>query len=174
MGSVHQFMNLDPYQLGYFITQVGLSAASFGVSDADVAVVGMALQQHFEYKCAPPEDIVPGAQPQIQAVCVNPACPLAVNATCSLYTNVTNPTYVNGSSYGGGSSSSSSGGSSSGPGSGSGSSGSGAVSGTGAMGGSATATASGPSMVTKNAGGSIRAADFVQVMLTVVVGFLMA
>lgn len=36
-------MVLDPYQLGYFITQVGLSAASFGVAESDISAVAMAL-----------------------------------------------------------------------------------------------------------------------------------
>lgn len=160
MGNVHKFMDLDPIELGYFITQVGLAAASFGVSDADVTGVDMALEQHFGYRCAPPEAIVPGAQPEIQAICVNPACPLAANATCSLYANVSEPTYVNGSSFSGESGNSSSGASSA----------SGGTAGTGTMSGSASATGSSPAMATRSgADGKIKAGGLIEVVLTVVV-----
>ena len=67
--SVHKYMDLDPYQVGYFITQVGLAASSFGVADADVGAVGMALSSLFGYKCAPPVTVVPAQGSQLQAVC---------------------------------------------------------------------------------------------------------
>jgi hypothetical protein len=41
---VHQDMALDASQAGYFITQVGLSASSFGVATADVEAVGKTLR----------------------------------------------------------------------------------------------------------------------------------
>ena len=40
-------MALDAFQVGYFITQVGLSAVSFGVAQADVEAVGMSLNNLF-------------------------------------------------------------------------------------------------------------------------------
>ena len=43
-------MDLDAFELGYFIEQVGLAASSFGVVDADVEAVGMALTKLFDYK----------------------------------------------------------------------------------------------------------------------------
>jgi hypothetical protein len=85
MGNVHKFMDLNPIQLGYFITQVGLSAASFGVATEDVTAVGTALQKHFGYRCAPPETIVPQAPAEIQAICQDMSCPLAANPTCAAY-----------------------------------------------------------------------------------------
>jgi hypothetical protein len=70
MYEVHKYMALDAFQVGYFITQVGLSAASFGVETADVEAVGMALQGLFGYKCAAPATVVPSQGPQLQAVCI--------------------------------------------------------------------------------------------------------
>ena len=78
-------MDLNPIQVGYFITQVGLSAASFGVASSDVTAVGQALTKLFDYRCSAPAAIVPGAPAETQAICMNPACPLADNATCSAY-----------------------------------------------------------------------------------------
>ena len=69
MYEVHKYMALDTFQVGYFITQVGLSAASFGVSSSDVEAVGMALQSLFGFKCAPSTTIVPSQGPQLQSVC---------------------------------------------------------------------------------------------------------
>lgn len=51
-------MNLNANQMGYFIQQVGLAAASFGVSAADVATVGAALDKLFNKKCSPPTDVL--------------------------------------------------------------------------------------------------------------------
>ena len=59
MYEVHKYMALDAAQVGYFITQVGLSAASFGVATADVEAVGKALMDLFGYRCAPPAMVVP-------------------------------------------------------------------------------------------------------------------
>ncbi|KAK0247078.1 hypothetical protein LTR01_008949 [Friedmanniomyces endolithicus] len=49
-------MALDPYEIGYFITQVGLSAASFGVAQSDITDVASALFSLFSYKCEPPSE----------------------------------------------------------------------------------------------------------------------
>lgn len=174
MGNVHKFMDLDPFELGYFITQVGLSAASFGVANADVEIVGNALQQHFGYRCAPAEAIVPGAQPEIQSICTNPACPLAMNATCSLYANVSEPTYKNGTAFGSSGSSNSSMGGSSGSSSGSRSSSGNGMSGTGTAGGSATSTGASPAQATKNAGGRFVVDGVIEVVLTMVVALFLA
>ncbi|TKA43178.1 hypothetical protein B0A54_06127 [Friedmanniomyces endolithicus] len=37
MYSVHKYMALDSYDFGFFVQQVALSAASFGVAQADLA-----------------------------------------------------------------------------------------------------------------------------------------
>ena len=54
MFEVHKFMQLNQYEMGYFIEQVALSAASFGVTDNDVITVAGALMQYFGYQCQPP------------------------------------------------------------------------------------------------------------------------
>ena len=95
MYSVHKFMALDAYQMGYFIQQVGLSAASFGVTDDDVAAVGMALTKLFDYRCAAPATAVPAQGPQLQSICIVDSCPLADNATCSAYEPVIEPGVAN-------------------------------------------------------------------------------
>jgi hypothetical protein len=85
MFQVHRFMRLDPFQLGFFIQQVALAGASFGVADADLEAVGMALQQLFGLRCAPPVEVVKAQGPQLQAICIVESCPLAPEAVCSKY-----------------------------------------------------------------------------------------
>lgn len=70
MYKVHKHMALDAFQVGYFITQVGLSAASFGVAQADVEAVGMSLNNLFGYKCGRPATVVLSQGPQLQTVCI--------------------------------------------------------------------------------------------------------
>src|ERR1700737_1114655 len=82
---VHKFMNLSKPEIDYFITQVGLSAASFGVATTDVMAVGKALNDTFNQRCSPPAAVIPAQGAQLQAICVNPACPTASNAVCALY-----------------------------------------------------------------------------------------
>jgi hypothetical protein len=74
MYEVHKDMALDAVQVGYFITQVGLSAASFGVATADVEAVGKALMDLFGYRCAPPATVVPSQGPQLHSVCIAVCC----------------------------------------------------------------------------------------------------
>jgi hypothetical protein len=161
MGRVHQFMDLDAYQMGYFITQVGLAAASFGVTTPDVTAVGMALQNAFDYRCAAPAAIVPGSQPEIQAICVNPACPLAMNPQCSAYQNVSVPMYANGSMFQPEPSMS--------PSASMSMSGSGSPAATGSMsmGGGSTTTGSTPAQVTKNVADGIKAGGIMEVVMMV-------
>ena len=99
MYNVHKFMDIDALELGYFITQVGTAAASFGVSAADITTVAYALQNAFGYRCAPPIAIPATASPALQAICVASDCPLNTNATCAAYANAIPPTYTNGSTY---------------------------------------------------------------------------
>ncbi|KAK5141695.1 hypothetical protein LTR04_002504 [Oleoguttula sp. CCFEE 6159] len=82
---VHRYMDLGPYELGYFITQVGLSAASFGVAQADINAAAGALTKTFAYKCSPPSTVAPEQGPQLNSICTDPMCPLDPNATCAAY-----------------------------------------------------------------------------------------
>jgi len=92
MGDVHRFMDLDSFEVGYFIQQVGLSAASFGVTTDDVTAVGTALTKLFAYRCAPPVAILPNATAELQSICQDAECPLAPNATCAAYPLMGMPT----------------------------------------------------------------------------------
>ena len=80
---IARYMDLDTNEVGYFISQVGAAAASFGVASADVSAVGMALMEYFGYKCTPPENIVDG--PQLDSICINANCPYDPHAECWLY-----------------------------------------------------------------------------------------
>ena len=80
-----RFMSLDPNEVGYFISQVGLAAASFGVASSDITIVANALVSYFDYRCTPPMTIVPGAGPQLQEICGDPTCPLAPTPKCYYY-----------------------------------------------------------------------------------------
>ena len=70
MYEVHKFMALDAYEVGYFIQQVGLSAASFGVTASDVNVVAIALQHTFGYRCSKPAAPLPKTKKELQAICI--------------------------------------------------------------------------------------------------------
>ncbi|MCJ1463417.1 hypothetical protein MMC07_002024 [Pseudocyphellaria aurata] len=100
-GRVHKFMNLNEYELGYFITQVGLSAASFGVSTEDVTAVGHALAKLFAYRCAPETVVVPSQGPHLQSICQADTCPLSPNDTCSAYPSSIEPAVANATLAGG-------------------------------------------------------------------------
>ncbi|KAI0537885.1 hypothetical protein GGR58DRAFT_526945 [Xylaria digitata] len=91
MYEVHKFMALDPNEVGYFITQVGLAASSFGVADSDVQAVGAALISLFGYRCAPLTTVIESQGPQLQAICIDDACPLAEEGTCDSYDPVVEP-----------------------------------------------------------------------------------
>lgn len=71
MYSVHKFMDLDANEVGYFIMNVGLSAASFGVSNADVTAVGNALTAAFGYRCEPPVSIPSYEPAELQSICID-------------------------------------------------------------------------------------------------------
>jgi len=70
MYNVHKHMALDAYEVSYFINQVGLAAASFGVTQEDISYVGGALQALFGHRCAPAMSIVPGTGKELQAICL--------------------------------------------------------------------------------------------------------
>jgi hypothetical protein len=87
MYRVHQYMALDPYEVGYFITQVGLAAASFGVAQSDIDDVATALFSLFGYKCSAPVTVVPAQGKVLDSICVDVTCAAAPNAMCGLYDN---------------------------------------------------------------------------------------
>ena len=82
---ISRFMGLDPNEVGYFISQVGLAAASFGVASSDIQIVAQVLVSYFMFRCAPPLAIVPGDGPQLQPICGDAMCPLSPMPECWLY-----------------------------------------------------------------------------------------
>lgn len=88
-------MDLDENEVGYFITQVGLAAASFGVTTEDVTGVGMALSKIFGVRCAPATPVVPSQGPQLQSICVANTCPLSPGNTCAAYQPTFEPAVAN-------------------------------------------------------------------------------
>ncbi|TVY16688.1 hypothetical protein LARI1_G008031 [Lachnellula arida] len=96
MYTVHQFMDLSAAEVGYFIQQVALSAASFGVATDDLTAVGKALTSTFDVKCAPATTVIKAQGPQLQSICIDSTCPLAVNSTCDMYNGtIVKPTVAN-------------------------------------------------------------------------------
>lgn len=88
-------MDLSAAEVGYFIQQVGMSAASFGVTDADVMAVGTALSSIFDVRCGPPTTVIPAQGAQLQSICIDETCALSPNATCSSYNATMEPAAVN-------------------------------------------------------------------------------
>lgn len=70
MYELHKFMALDEKEVGWFIAQVGLSAASFGVTDEDVNTVAMALNGAFGMRCSGPASGPQSLMPELQAICI--------------------------------------------------------------------------------------------------------
>lgn len=101
-------MDLNAYQVGYFIQQVGMSAASFGVTSDDVTAVGKALAMLFDYKCAPATTVIPSQGAQLQSICTDDSCPTAPNATCDAYGTAMMPAVANSTLVGNSTSTSSS------------------------------------------------------------------
>ncbi|KAH8835858.1 hypothetical protein DL96DRAFT_1732902 [Flagelloscypha sp. PMI_526] len=89
--SVHKYMALSNAEVTYFITQVGLSAKSFGVSDADVTSVGSLLTNTFGQRCAKPAPVIPDQGNQLQSICTENDCPQADGGDCSAYAAVNEP-----------------------------------------------------------------------------------
>jgi hypothetical protein len=116
--NVHKFMNLGEAEVNYFIQQVALSGASFGVTTDDLQVVGDALASLFGYRCAPLTTVVPAQGPALQSICIADDCPLSPNATCDAYGNGTSTGSGNGTSTGSGSGGSGSTGTTTAPGGG--------------------------------------------------------
>jgi len=95
MYSVHKFMDLSNAEVGYFIEQVAMSAASFGVATDDLMVVGTALNSLFGVRCAPETIVVPAQGPQLNSICIDSTCPLSPNSTCASYAAAMEPAVAN-------------------------------------------------------------------------------
>jgi hypothetical protein len=102
MYEVHKFMALDSAEVGYFITQVALAAASFGVAESDLTAVGAALNALFARRCAPAVEVVKPQGAELQAICIAEDCMLADGAVCGLYDDVVQPGNATMTSSGGG------------------------------------------------------------------------
>ena len=90
-----RFMDLSLAEVSYFIEQVAMSAASFGVAQSDLMVVGTALMNAFGYRCEAPITIIPAQGPQLQSICIDDTCPLAPNSTCASYNATMKPAIAN-------------------------------------------------------------------------------
>ncbi|ORY87963.1 hypothetical protein BCR37DRAFT_18283 [Protomyces lactucae-debilis] len=82
---VHRYMNLTLAQNTYFINQVALAAASFGVASSDITAVGTALNSLFNVRCGPATAVPMTADAALQSICTADDCPLAANADCAAY-----------------------------------------------------------------------------------------
>jgi hypothetical protein len=133
-------MQLGYAQVSYFVEQVGLSAASFGVATEDVMTVGTDLMNFFGYKCEAPITIVPAQGAQLQSICDDDTCPLAPNSTCAAYNN-TIPAPSNATSIGSGSS----------------------ATGTATMGGATGTSTSSPAATVSKAAGAVAGMSFAAV-----------
>ena len=91
MYNVHKFMDLNPYEVGYFIEQVANAGASFGVTQSDLGAVGMALENLFDVRCGQPMTVIPSQGAQLQSICIDGACPLPMDPACAKYAPVTVP-----------------------------------------------------------------------------------
>jgi len=99
MYEIHKFMDINPTEMAYFITQVGTAAASFGVTNDDVMALGSALNMYFGNRCGPMASIVPGSPVESQSICQDASCPVAANATCANVMNGTAPMFANGTNF---------------------------------------------------------------------------
>lgn len=88
-------MVLDPYQVGFFIEQVGMAAASFGVAKSDINAVAMALETLFDYRCAPKMTAIKAQGAQYQSICTDEKCPMAMNSTCEAQPVMLQPLVAN-------------------------------------------------------------------------------
>lgn len=92
MYEVHKFMGLDHYEVTYFVEQVGLAAASFGVAKNDITIVATALNSIFNVRCGPSTTVIKAQGSELQSICIDPkTCPLAMDGVCSKYDTPVEP-----------------------------------------------------------------------------------
>lgn len=85
-------MGLGKPEMDYFIAQVGLAAASFGVAKDDVTAVAESLNKAFNRACSPPATIIKSQGEHLQAICIDQSsCLKAENAQCGKYEAVVKP-----------------------------------------------------------------------------------
>ncbi|RAR13447.1 hypothetical protein DDE83_003178 [Stemphylium lycopersici] len=90
LAYAHKFMQLGYHQVGYFIDQLSLAAAHFGVSIQDVDTFRTSLNSRFNLRCAPAVPLGNSSPPELLSICQNPTCPLAVPVSdCAAYENIT-------------------------------------------------------------------------------------
>ncbi|KAF3909006.1 hypothetical protein ABW21_db0202118 [Orbilia brochopaga] len=87
MYEVHKYMNLGPSQLGYFIQEISLAAAAVGFEDNDIQGFASNLNETFSQRCAPRKAVLPDSEPDLQALCIDVSCPLALGGICPAYNN---------------------------------------------------------------------------------------
>jgi hypothetical protein len=87
MYEVHRYMDLDRYQMGFFIELCVSSMKSLGISAADADLFGDTLTSLFDFRCSPPALIPkePAAGPELQSVCIAENCPFDPKADCAAY-----------------------------------------------------------------------------------------
>ncbi|KAG6024735.1 hypothetical protein E4U41_001689, partial [Claviceps citrina] len=89
---VHKFMGLGKPEMDYFINQVGLAAASFGVSKDDIAAVAGSLNTVFNRACSPPVTVIKSQGQHLQAICIDQSsCIKADKPVCGEYAAVMKP-----------------------------------------------------------------------------------
>jgi hypothetical protein len=93
MADVHKFMDLGKPEVDYFVTQVGLAAASFGVAKDDITAVAESLNSIFNVACGPPTTVIKAQGPQLQSICVDRSTCLvaAKDPMCDKYPTVMEP-----------------------------------------------------------------------------------
>ncbi|KAL4899299.1 hypothetical protein BDW74DRAFT_183832 [Aspergillus multicolor] len=86
MYEVHRFMDLDTFQMSFFIQQVQDSALSLGFFPADAASLADKLDTSFNRRCAPVTRVGGiSAPPELQAICIAENCPEHPRAMCGAY-----------------------------------------------------------------------------------------
>ncbi|KAG8414113.1 hypothetical protein J3458_011763 [Metarhizium acridum] len=107
MAEVHKFMDLGKPEMDYFVAQVGLAAASFGVAKDDVTAIADSLNAVFNVACGPPTTAVKAQGPQLQSICIDQStCPKAAkDPMCDRYPAVVKPSNATGTTMPSGSTS---------------------------------------------------------------------
>ncbi|EHK96557.1 putative enoyl-CoA hydratase, mitochondrial [Glarea lozoyensis 74030] len=84
MYEVHKYMDLDPYEQGWFVDQLTQAAASIGFSAEDTTIWFNTMTGLFSSRCSPPT-VVGGLPPALNAICTHSSCPVAEGGDCALY-----------------------------------------------------------------------------------------
>ena len=82
---IHKYMALDPFELGYFIEQVGLAGQLVGLTADEAEGIQNKMDQSLTYRCRANSALFPGGIVGPQSICTDKSCPLAPNSNCSDY-----------------------------------------------------------------------------------------